>query len=319
MKRHTICVLGGTGFVGRHLVTQLAAEGQRVLVPTRHRERHRDLLVLPTVEVINANVHDRTVLADLFQQCDVVINLVAVLNEDRRAPFRDVHVELPRRVIEACHLTGVSRLLHMSALNADAAQGASRYLRSKGEGEELVHAAAGEHFHVTSFRPSVIFGPGDHLFNRFAALLKMALILPVPCPETRVAPVYIADVVQAMVTAIDDKRCHGQRYDLCGPRSYTMFELIRYTSQLLGMKRTIVPLSMTLSRLQARVMQALPGQAFTMDNYRSLQVNGVCRGVFPEVFGIVPTAIEGVVPYNVGRRDQQAQFAAIRTQSRHDY
>jgi NADH dehydrogenase len=311
--------LGGTGFVGRHLVTQLAADGHRVRVPSRHRERHRELLVLPTVEVIDANVHDQAALTDLFRQCDVVINLVAILNEDRRARFQDVHVELPKRIIASCRLAGIKRLLHMSALNADARQGASRYLQSKGEGEDWVHAAAGERFHVTSFRPSVIFGPDDHLFNRFAALLKMAPILPVPCPESRVAPVYVADVVQAMASAIDDKRCHGQRYELCGPRGYSMLELMRYTARVLGLKRNLVPLSKSMSRLQARVLQALPGKAFTLDNFRSLQVDGVCRGPFPEIFKIVPTAIEGVVPYYVGRRDQQALFAAIRTQSRHDY
>jgi NADH dehydrogenase len=319
MKKRTICVLGGTGFVGRHLVTQLAADGHRLRVPTRHRERHRALLVLPTVEVIDADIHDPAVLADLIQGCDVVINLVAVLNEDRRARFQDVHVELPRRIAETCRLAGVRRLLHMSALNADAKQGASRYLKSKGEGEDLVHAAAGEHFHVTSFRPSVIFGPDDHLFNRFAALLKRTPILPVPCPEARVAPVYVADVVQAMVTAMDDKRCYGQRYELCGPHSYSMLDLMHYTARVLGLKRTIIGLSDALSRLQARVMQSLPGRAFTVDNYRSLQVDGICRGDFPELFGIVPTAIEGVVPYYLGRRDQQALFAAIRVQSRHEY
>lgn len=319
MRRHTICVLGGTGFVGRHLVTQLAADGHRVKVPSRHRERHRALLVLPTVEVINTTIHDQAALADLFQQCDVVINLVAILNEGRRARFRDVHVELPRRIAAACRLAGVKRLLHMSALNADAAHGASDYLKSKGEGEDLVHAAAGEDFQVTSFRPSVIFGPDDHLFNRFATLLKMAPILPVPCPNARVAPVYVSDVIHAMASAIDDRRCHGQRYALCGPRSYSMLELVRYTAQVLGVKRHIIPLSKSMSRLQAQVMQALPGKAFTMDNFRSLQVDGVCRGAFPEIFGIVPTAIEGVVPYYVGRRDQQALFATIRTQSRHDY
>lgn len=319
MKGHTICVLGGTGFVGRHLVTQLAAEGHRVLVPSRHPERHRALLVLPTVELLHANIHDQVALADLFQRCDTVINLVAVLNEDRRASFQHVHVELPRRIAAACHLGGVKRLLHMSALNADARQGASRYLKSKGEGEDLVHAAANAGLHVTSFRPSVIFGPDDHLFNRFASLLKLAPVLPVPCPNARLAPVYVADVVQAMVAALDDKRCHGQRYELCGPRAYTMLELMRYTAQVLGLKRRIIGLSDAMSRRQARLMQSLPGKAFTLDNYHSLQVDGVCRGPFPEIFNIVPSSVEGVVPHYVGRRDQQALFAAIRVQSRHDY
>jgi len=319
MKKHTICVLGGTGFVGRHLVAALAAAGHRIRVPARHRERNRELLVLPTVDVVGTNIHDDAALTTLLDGCDVVINLVAVLNDTRRASFRDIHVELPRRIVRICSQLGIKRLLHMSALNADAKQGASRYLQSKGEGEDLVHAAASHDFHVTSFRPSVIFGPGDHLFNHFAGLLKMAPVLPLPCPESRVAPVYVGDVAQAFLKALDDKTCYGQRFELCGPRVYTLEEIVNYTARALGVKRNILGLSKGLSRLQAQVMQCLPGKPFTLDNFRSLQVDAVCGGPFPAQFKIVPTSVESVVPYYVGRRDQQAQYDAIRVQARHDY
>lgn len=320
MKKHTICVLGGTGFVGSHLVAHLAAAGHRVRVPSRHRERHRELLVLPTVDVIDAHIHDTEVLADLIAGCDTVINLVAILNETGHANFRAVHVALPHQIVETCRSVGVKRLLHMSALNADAKQGASRYLQSKGEGEDLVHATAGAELYITSFRPSVIFGPGDHFFNQFAGLLKMAPgILPLPCPNARFAPVYVGDVVQSFSNALDNKATYGQRYDLCGPRTYTMRELVAYTAQVLGLKRRILGLPDGVSRLQAHVMQLLPGKPFTMDNYRSLQVDAVCRGAFPALFNITPTSVETVVPYYLGRRDQQALYDAIRVQTRHDY
>jgi uncharacterized protein YbjT (DUF2867 family) len=320
MKKHTICVLGGTGFVGRHLVTLLAASGHRVRVPSRHRERHRALLVLPTVQVIDANIHDTEILAEVIDGCDVVINLVAILNEGGQANFRAVHVALPHQVAMACRQRGVKRLLHMSALNADAKYGASRYLQSKGEGEDVVHAAADEELRVTSFRPSVIFGPGDHLFNNFAALLKRAPgILPLPCPNARFAPVYVGDVIHAFNAALDNKATHGQRYDLCGPGVYTMRELMSYTARVLGIKRELWGLSDGVSRLQARLMQLLPGKPFTMDNYRSLQVDAVCAGEFPALFNLKPTAVETVVPYYLGRRDQHALFDAIRVQARHDY
>jgi len=319
-RKHSICVLGGTGFVGRHLVNLLARSGHRVCVPSRHRERHRELLVLPTVQVINANIHDTAALAEVIAGCDTVINLVAILNEAGRTNFRAVHVALPQQIIQACREQGVKRLLHMSALNADARQGASRYLRSKGEGEDLVHAAADATLKVTSFRPSVIFGPGDHLFNQFAGLLKRAPgVLPLPCPNARFAPVYVGDVIQAFNTAVDDKTTFGQRYDLCGPRIYTMSELMAYTSRVLGLKRELWELSNGMSRLQAMVMQLLPGKPFTMDNYCSLQIDAVCKGEFPAVFNIKPTAVETVVPYYLGRRDQHAMFDAIRVQARHDY
>jgi uncharacterized protein YbjT (DUF2867 family) len=319
MKKHTICILGGSGFVGQHLVNHLAAAGHRIRVPTRHRERHRELLVLPTADIINADINDETALARLFDGCDTVINLVAVLNESRRATFRDMHVELPRRIVRTCRRAGITRLLHMSALNADAKQGASRYLRSKGEGEDLVHAAADDALKITSFRPSVIFGPGDHLFNHFAGLLRVSPVLPLPCPDTRFAPVYVGDVVQALVKSLDDKASYGQRYELCGPRVYTVRELMTYTARALGVKRSIIGLSQGLSRLQAQLMQWLPGKPFTVDNYRSLQVAAVCRGAFPALFDIVPTSVESVVPYYVGRRDQQAMYDAIRVHARHDY
>jgi NADH dehydrogenase len=231
-----------------------------------------------------------------------------------------VHVALPHRIAQTCRNLGVKRLLHMSALNADAKQGASRYLQSKGEGEDLVHAAAGDTLQVTSFRPSVIFGPGDHFFNQFAGLLKTAPgVLPLPCPNARFAPVFVGDVVQAFCTALDNKASYGRRYELCGPRAYTLRELITYTAGVLGVRRLILGLPDSLSRLQAQVMQWLPGKPFTPDNYRSLQVDAVCRGAFPALFDISPASVESVVPYYLGKRDQQSVYDAMRVRARHDY
>lgn len=320
MKRHIICVLGGTGFVGRHIVRCLAAAGHRVRVPTRHRERNRDLLVLPTVEVIEADIHDSTALNSLLAGCDTVINLVAVLNDTRRARFQSVHVELPRKIGSAAKQQGVTRLLHMSALNADAKKGASRYLRSKGEAENVAHGYADDDFRVTSFRPSVIYGPDDHFFNKFAALIKLPGPLPIPCPEARFAPIFVGDVAKAFVAALDNKSTFGQHYDLCGPRDYTMLQLVQYAAKVLGRKKTLIGLSDGLSRLQAAIMGRLPGKPFTRDNYDSMQVPAVCKGgPFPAVFGFAPEPIEGVVPYYLGQSNQQAFFDAVRQEARHEY
>ncbi len=319
MKRHTICVLGGTGFVGRHLVNQLTAAGHRVRVPTRHRERHRELLVLPTVQVVGANIHEAAGLAEALAGCDVAINLVAVLNELRRDQFRKVHVELPRKLGAAMQQQGITRLLHMSALNADAQQGASRYLRSKGEGEDLAHGLAAAGVRVTSFRPSVIFGPEDQFFNKFAALLKLPGPLPLPCPRARFAPVFVGDVTRAFAGALDNKASFGQRYDLCGPRVLTLQQIVEYAARVLGVKKSIIGLPDGLTRLQAAVMGRLPGKPFTRDNYDSMQVDAVCAGPFPELFGFVPTPVEAVVPYYLGRDAQQARYDAAREQARHEY
>lgn len=326
MKRRMICVLGGTGFVGRNVVSRLVAAGHRVCVPTRNRERHRDLLVLPTVELVEANIHDPVALGNLLAGCSAIINLAAVLNESRRDQFREVHVELVRKLGTAAKQQGATRLLHMSALNADAKTGRSRYLRSKGEGEDLAHSFADEHFDVTSFRPSVIYGPDDHFFNKFATLLTLPLPLPLPCPNARFAPIFVGDVANAFATALNNKATHGQRYDLCGPRAYTMMELVRYAAEILQRKgvlktknKSIIGLPDFASRLQAKIMGVLPGQPFTRDNYDSMQVDAVCKGPFPAVFGFEPEHAEAVVPYYLGQTDQQDFFDAVRREARHEY
>ena len=173
MHQKTICLTGGTGFVGQHLVHKLTQQGNKVRVLTRRRERHRGLIVNPAVTLIETDIHDAEQLRLQFRDVDVVINLVGILNESdcKGAGFRRAHVELPEKIVAAALDSGVSRLLHMSALNADAGEQHSHYLKSKGEGENLVHAAADRGLVVTSFRPSVIFGAGDSFFNRFATLL----------------------------------------------------------------------------------------------------------------------------------------------------
>jgi NADH dehydrogenase len=313
-----VCLLGGTGFVGSHLAALFSAHGYRVRIPTRRGVRHAALRVLPGVELLEADVHDTTALRAVLQGCAAAVNLVAILNENRAGDFQPVHVRLPRNLARLCREGGVSRLLHMSALNADAARGPSRYLRSKGEGEELAHQAEG--VQVTSFRPSVIFGPDDHFFNRFAGLLKLSPgLFPLACPQARFAPVFVGDVAQAILAALEDPRTIGQRYDLCGPRAYTLKELVEYTARVLELKRRVIGLGRGLSRLQAAVMGHLPGKAFTHDNYLSLQVDAVCTGGFPALFGIEPAPVEALVPLYLRHRDQRGRLDEYRQRARHTY
>lgn len=315
----TLCVPGGTGFVGRHLADLLVARGHRLRIPTRHRERHKDLLVLPGVELVEADLQDDAALLELLAGVDGVINLVGILHEERPGDFRRVHVELPQRLLRAARECGARRFLHMSALGADARSGPSQYLRSKGEGEDAVHRLADPHLPVTSFRPAVIFGPDDHFFNRFARLLRLGPVLPLPCPRARLAPVFVGDVVEAFAQALEDRRTFGQRYELCGPRAYTLEELVRYLARVLGVERPILPLSDRASRLLARVLERLPGHPFGLEDYRTLQRPAVCEGPFPEVFGIRPTPVEAVVPYYLGRQDQRSLYDVFRRQARHEY
>jgi uncharacterized protein YbjT (DUF2867 family) len=312
----TIAILGGTGFVGRHLASRLTKARYPLKVLTRRRERRRDLLVIPTLELVEADVHDPAVLQRELRGCGTVVNLIGILNErgDDGSGFREAHMELANKLIAACRANDIPRLLHMSALNADARSGPSHYQRTKGEAEDLVHAAADEDFRVTSFRPSVIFGPDDDFFNRFARLLRLApLVFPLACPNARFAPVYVGDVVEAMAQSLSDPATYGRRYDLCGPKSYTLAELVAYTAQCLKLRRYVLPLNARLSLLQAQILEHVPGKPLSMDNYRSLQIDSVCGGENGLVcLGITPTAVESVVPGYLAERGQRGLYRKLR-------
>ena len=318
MQRETICLLGGTGFVGQHLTNGLTQQGYRVRVLTRRRERHRALLANPSVTLIEADVHDVDELRRQFSDVDVVINLVGILNErgSTGAGFRRVHVELPEKIVDAALSSGVSRLLHMSALNADAGEQHRLYLKTKGEGENLVHAAAEKGLVVTSFQPSVIFGRGDRFFNRFATLLKLSRpVFPLACPDSRFAPVWVGDVTLAMCRALDDAT-GGERLACCGPQEFTLRELVAYTRDQLELRCAITGLSDRLSRLQARMLGFMPGKPFSLDNYYSLQKDSICTTNALPTLGITPTPIAAVVPGYLAGRNPRGRYSGFRRQSR---
>jgi len=295
MYKPNICVLGGTGFVGRRLTSRLAKQGCRVSILTRHRERNRDMLVRPGVSVIQGDIYDPEVLDTHFHGSDAIINLVGILNESssRNQDFHRAHVELTELVVEATVRSGVMRLLHMSACNASA-DGPSEYLRTKGAAENLLHMRAMQgDYDVTIFRPSVIFGPGDGFTRRFATLLRqIPVAFPLACPESRLQPIHVDDVAACFAGAIDNPRAFGQIYNLCGPQCYTLYEIVRLIVDAIGVRKKIIRLSDPQARLQASVLQWFPGKPFTPDNYKSLQVDSVCSDSFPEVFNIVPQAME---------------------------
>lgn len=302
MKQPTACILGGTGFVGRHLIARLRHDRIRCLVPSRRTHRHQALKLLPNAELRAVDRLDTATLTDCFTGCDCVTNLVGILNEGGATRFQDVHVGLVARVLEAVAAAGVPRLLHMSALQADAGAGPSAYLRSKGEGEALALAANSARLAVTSFRPSVIFGPDDRLFNRFATLLDLAPgILPLACPDARFAPVYVGDVAEAMARALNRPESAGRAYDLCGPREMTLEALVAYTARCQRRRLLLAGLNDRFSRLQAKLFEWLPGKPFTMDNYLSLLTPSVCgehNGLLE--LGIHPTDVDAVVPGYLG-------------------
>jgi len=313
-----LCILGGTGFVGRALANRLAGDGLQLRILTRNREKNRrSLILLPGVDLIEADVHDLATLERHFTGCDAAINLVGILNERGRdgSGFRFAHVELARKVVAACRAAGVRRLLHMSALNADARSGPSHYLLSKGEAEDLVHAAA--ELRVTSFRPSVIFGREDSFFNRFASLLRVTpAVFPLACAAARFQPVHVGDVVAAFLRTLADPDAYGRRYSLCGPRAYSLRELVEYTAHCIGARRRVMPLPDVLARLQAAILDFWPGKPFSTDNYLSARVDSVCGCNDLPALGIAPAALEAIVPGYLSDRDQRTRFDEFRSQSR---
>jgi len=312
MQITTIAVLGASGFVGRHVCQALAAQGYRVRAATRDRERARErLILLPTAELVQANVHDPAQLAALVRGTDAVINLVGVLHPGRRElSFEEAHVGLARKVVAACGAEGVTRLIHMSALNADPGA-TSAYLRSKGEAEAIVR---GSGLAWTVFRPSVIFGRGDSFLAMFACLLRLLPVVMLGSPGARFQPVYVEDVAQAMLRSLPDVASVRQGYDLCGPRVYTLRQLIEYVGSVTGRRRPVIGLNDTLSYWQARAMELSPVKLLTRDNYYSMKADSVSAAPYP--FGITPTALEAVAPVYLGHLDPRTRFQEMRARAR---
>ncbi len=289
-----VLIIGGTGFLGSALSRRLAGENDCLTLPTRRRERAKHLTVLPTVRVVEADVQDEATLARLMAGQDAVISLVGILRGD----FQRTHVELPGKIARAAASAGCARLLHVSALAA-AADAPSNYLRSKAAGEATVKAAFPA---VTIFQPSVIFGQGDAFLTLFADLLKMAPLVPLACPDARFQPVWIEDVVSALVASLADAGSCGRTYPLCGPRVYSLRELVAYTGRVSGHPRPILGLPQGLSYLQAWAMEFVPGGPMTRDNVRSMSVPNVCPAGCTLPFGLRATALEAVAPGYLGPR-----------------
>lgn len=314
MDIRKVTVLGGSGFVGRHLARVLAERGIAVTVASRNRERaKRELIVLPTVDVVEANLAADAGLERLIGGSDAVVNLIGILHERRRGDFSRLHAELPARIAAACRRTGVARLIQMSALCAQP-DAPSAYLRSKAEGEARVLAAGGEHLAVTAFRPSVIFGAGDSFLSLFARMLRVMPVVLLGSPNARFQPVWVEDVVRAIADALGDPRSFGQVYELCGPATYTLRELLELTGKACACPRPIIGLGERLSYLQALVMELSPVKILTRDNLRSMSVDNVCGCPWPAVFGGSPSALEAVLPTYLGQGG--ARYDGFRTRAR---
>ncbi len=332
MKR--ILVLGGTGFVGRHLLEKLGQLGCRVTLPTRRLANAKPVQSLPWVDPVEADIHDETRLAQLVRGHDAVVNLVAILHGDQAA-FTRAHVDLVHTLVRACQSAGVPRVVHVSALGA-AADAPSLYQRSKAQGEAVL-AASG--LDVTVLRPSVIFGAGDQFLNLFAKLQTIFPVMPLAGAATRFQPVWVEDVAQAIVNVLGQRASVGAGrrwsgasskedlvavgnaavFEACGPDVFTLRELVRLAGRLSGNPRPVVALPRALGRLQARLMELAPGQPLmSRDNLDSMKVDNVASGSLPglQALGVSPSALAAIAPSYLQSRAADQILAQRRTAGR---
>jgi NADH dehydrogenase len=310
MKNNKICILGGSGFVGSHIVAQLAAQGRPVRVLTSRRDHAKALFVFPSVEIVEGNIHDPAQLANMTKGCDCVINLVGVLHDShvRGRGFKHAHIQLTRKVIAVCKTNKISRLLHMSALKADV-HAPSAYLRSKGKAEHLVRESG---LQWTLFCPSVIFGRGDSFLNLFASLLAIAPVMPLAGVNAKFQPIWVEDVARTFVSSIDNRETFLRSYNLCGPKVYTLGELVRLVARIKGLTRFIVGLPGPIAYVQALVMEYLPGKLMSRDNLLSMQSDNICDCDFPAEFGFTPAALEAIAPQFLSPANLTSRFERYR-------
>lgn len=312
MRHKAIAIIGGSGFIGSHLVNALVEQGKDVRIATRRRYNARHLTLLP-IDVIEADVFDPVQLASFVEGADCVINLVGTLNGKRGRPygpeFARINAELPARIVSACEGKGVHRLIHVSALGADQ-NGPSMYARSKADGEKAVHAA---NLAWTIFRPSLVFGPEDQLLNKFAFLQRTFPVLPLAMPEAKFQPVYVDDVAKAIVNVIDLDAAAGRTYELGGPTVYTLEDLFTYCGDVIGKHARIVRLPETFARLQALTFEMAPGEpVISRDNLDSMKVDNVLSGPLAPELGIEPTSIETIAPVYLTGPATRSRFDTFR-------
>lgn len=303
MTAPIVTIFGGSGFLGRYVVAQLARRGWQIRVAVRHPRKARYLQPLGDVgqiTFIQAPLQDPEAIGAALSGADAAVNLVGLLYERGRQTFSAAHVDGARMIAEAAAANGLKRLVQVSAIGADL-RAEANYARSKAAGE----AAAKEAYpSVTVLRPSIIFGPEDGFFNRFAAMAKLSPALPlIGGGETKFQPVYVGDVAAAVVESLEGDEAAGKTYELGGPSVYSFKQLMEYLLEVIGKRRFLVPLPFALAEFEAGFLEWLPVPPLTRDQVKLLKRDNV---VTPGALGladlgITPQGMEALVPHYLAR------------------
>lgn len=305
-------VLGGTGFIGSHLLAALAPSGCKVTVLSRNREQRRAINVLPNVRTVSTDVYDRAELERHLAGHDAVINLVGILNQTSGATFTHAHVDLTATVIAACRQVGIRRFHQMSSLNAG--ERASKYLKTRGEADAQVRNSG---LDWTIYRPSVVYGAGDGLVFRFLKLLQTTPVLPLARPHAKFAPVWVGDVASAIARCLVDRASIGKVFELYGPDVLELVAIVRAIRDTAGLKRVVLPLPAPLGHVQALAAELIPGKPFSRDNFASLSLDSVGDQEGLAKLGISPRRFRAMLPDLLGRFSRARQLDLARaTQGR---
>ena len=309
-----VLVLGGSGFVGRHVCEKLNQQQIRVTVLTRRRANARHLQMLPLVDVIEVAGLDAASLAAQLPGHDAVVNLIAILHGSEAA-FEKAHVGLPQALVTACQTSSVRRVVHVSALGA-AADSPAMYQRSKARGEAVLRESG---LDVTLLRPSVIFGAEDKFLNTFAGLQQLFPVIPLASSQARFQPVWVEDVAAAVVECLMDRSTIGKIFEACGPDVFTLKQLVELAGQYAGVNggrgRPVFGLPAPLARIQARLMELAPGEpVMSRDNLDAMKIDNVASGTLPGLAAleITSSALSAIAPSYLGAKGLRSGLMAKR-------
>ena len=277
MQGNILTIFGGSGFIASEIVYKLSKSFKEIRLLTRNTQACNHLKVIKNIQIHLYEPSNVSSYSMHVNESDIVINTVGILNESRKQSFDDIHFDFARKIINKSKESSVKKFIQLSALNADES-GLSKYLQSKGKADKYISSMSSTSFKTVIFRPSIVFGEKDSFFNRFKSLLKLFPVFPLACPNSMFSPIYVKDLTGFIKEASLTDKYDNTIQNVTGPKDYKFIELINFILSTMKIKRLIIPLNYSLSKLQAFAFTYLPGNIFTLDNFKSLQVDNISTG-----------------------------------------